>query len=613
MGEIGPFQAVVLGVLQGATEFLPVSSSGHLVLTEYFMDVNGGGLTFDVFLHLGTLLAVLVYFWRDWWKILKSLRTPSLKNPDFKLLLLLIIGTIPGGIIGVLLEGWVEQQLRSPWVVVSTLILVAFVLYFADKTMNIKKAISGLNIKDAIIIGISQGLAVVPGVSRSGITMSAGLFLGLSREEAARFSFLLSCPIILGAGLFEGIKFLGTQGASLSQEIILGFLASFISGLLVISFLLNFLKRHTFLPFVIYRILLASLVIFFLLGPGAKDSFGYFEGAKSQNRLSKLITILGKGVVNITSKPLKEDYALLPYGDEGLISGIIIDTDGHVVTDGVGIVDKRSLEITLWNGQRWPARFLAEDPVSRLAVLAIEAPKEVLSNLKPLPLSVDSKVNIGEAAFIIGNPLGLGTSFTKANIFSQPRSIETKDGYIVDRVIVFDRTVPKGLNGAALIQASGMGIGIVSGAFFHERPGMEREGLGFAIPVSYVLRIARSIITKGHVDHVWLGATCKTVTPELASILRLPVKKGVIVFKVHKGSPAWKAGLRGGRDFVRIGNQGLWVGGDIIIKVNGKDIPDLPTLVDILEQIGPGKKAIFTVIRGKREKKISLYLGKRKF
>lgn len=607
MSEMGISQAVFLGLIQGATEFLPVSSSGHLVLAEYFMDVTGGGLAFDVFLHMGTLLAVIIYFFRQWWRLFCSIFSPGWKNPDFRLLVALVLATIPGGLAGLLLEGWVANTLRSPWVVVFTLTGVAVILFLADRNLKGERTIEGLGLKGAILIGVAQALAVVPGVSRSGITMSMGLLIGLNREDSARFSFLLSCPIILGAGVFESIKIFGSSsGPLVSGPMVAGFLASFVSGILVISFLLNFLQKHTFLPFVIYRVALAAIVVFFLLTPGHGNSMA----------TSSLIPRLGKGVVNITSKPLEESYALMPYGDEGLATGIIIDNQGHVVTDATALVDKRSLEVTLWNGARWPAKFLGIDPPSRVAVLTIEAPQGVLSSLMPFQLSTDVRVGPGDHVFLIGNPLGLGTSVMAGTIFSAPRSIATPSGAVLDRVIVFDRCVPKSLAGSALVKRStGMGIGMVTMVF--SRPRGQGAGgracLGFAIPVSYVLRVSQAIISKGHVDHVWLGATCKTLGPQLAQVLGLEVERGVLVLEVHKGSPAWKAGLKGGDHVVQLGNQRIQVGGDVIVAVNGRAVFDLPMLVDVLEEIGPGEKAVFKVVRKGRERNIALYLGKKRY
>lgn len=259
------FDAVFLGILQGITEFLPVSSSGHLVLAEYFLGLKGTSLAFDVTLHLGTLLAVLAFFYRDWTGMLMSLMPGNHACRDRKLLLYLIAGTVPGAAAGFLLEHAVSTYLRSPWVVVCTLAGVAVLLGLAESMARLEKALLSIRLPDAILIGISQAMAIVPGVSRSGITMTCGLLRGFSREAAARFSFLLSAPIIAGAGLYEGLKLLKYGGADISLNFLWGFIASAVSGYLVIAFLMNYLKTHTFYPFVIYRLLVAAVVAAILI------------------------------------------------------------------------------------------------------------------------------------------------------------------------------------------------------------------------------------------------------------------------------------------------------------------------------------------------------------
>ena len=604
MEYIKIIETIFLGVLQGATEFLPVSSSGHLVLAEYFMDVKGAGIAFDVFLHLGTLLAVFIYFWKDWLRILRSLGSPSFKDPDFRLLVLLVIATVPGALAGAALEGWVEHALRTPWVVVFTLFLVAIVLLYADRSSTKKKVIHGLSLRDAVVIGISQALAVIPGVSRSGITMSAGLFLGLSREESAHFSFLLSCPIILGAGLFEGVKMYNSSGLALSSTYYIGLFTSFFSGILVISFLLNFLRRHTFVPFVIYRVILAMVVAFTLLGSAHGQDYNA-EG------ISAMIERLGEGVVNITSKPLGDDYMLLPSGEKGMQSGFILDGQGHVVTDAASILDPHSLEVVLYDGQRWPARLLGKDPDSQIAVLKIEAPEPVISGLRPIALAGDFKARTGEVLYVLGNPIGLGTACSRATVFFPSRSIRTSQGLIVDRVIELDRPLPPCLFGGPLVDLSGRGVGMISGAFTDHDFGKGVVYIGYALPVRLILRVAKAIITHGRVVHAWIGVTAKTITPQLASILRLPVKNGIIIVEIRPGSPAAKVGLKGSKKKVRIGNQTYWVGGDIVLAIDGKSIKGVDDFIERLEEKGPGKRVRLTVLRGRRKRYISLYPGKR--
>ncbi len=255
-------EAIALGVLQGITEFLPISSSGHLILAEKFFHIEGTGLTFDVFLHLGTLLAVLIYFWQDWWNIL-SFKRDKKHNP--RLLFYLVLATIPGVIAGLFLEDAVATVFRSAERVAFMLIIMSIPMILAEIFSRQKESVYQLNLPKALIIGCAQALAVIPGTSRSGITMSAGMLVGLKRPEAARFSFLLSAPIIAGAGFYEALKVL-QGGEPFSIVYVIGFLASFISGLAVIAWLLRFLRTHTFYSFVVYRVLLAVFILWRLNG-----------------------------------------------------------------------------------------------------------------------------------------------------------------------------------------------------------------------------------------------------------------------------------------------------------------------------------------------------------
>jgi undecaprenyl-diphosphatase len=254
-------EAIFLGILQGVTEFLPVSSSGHLVLAEYFLGLKDTSIAFDVTLHLGTLISVFSYFWQDWLGMAKSLvpgRTS--KKGDRRLLFLVLIGTVPGLLLGCLLEGAASTVFRSPWMVVATLSGFAVLLWLAERLASHERSFKKFSWKDAICIGTAQAIAIVPGVSRSGITMTMALFLGFERRAAARFSFLLSAPIIAGAGLYEGLKVWQDGFGTLGMDFLWGFIAASLSGYIVIAFLMRYLARHTFYLFVYYRLILAVIV-----------------------------------------------------------------------------------------------------------------------------------------------------------------------------------------------------------------------------------------------------------------------------------------------------------------------------------------------------------------
>jgi undecaprenyl-diphosphatase len=262
--------AILLGVLQGATEFLPVSSSGHLILAEHFLGFSEGGLAFDVALHLGTLAAILIYFRGDF-RLMAAALLPG-RGSDAegalhrRLFCFLALATVPGALFGLWLEKPAETLFRSPALVATTMGGVGLLLLWAERAGRRCRDIRTLTLTDALLIGLSQALAVVPGVSRSGITMTTGLFRGLNREAAARFSFLLSAPIIFGAGLHSLPKIIkqGTDGGE-GTLYLAGFLAAALSGYAVIAWLLKFVRTRSFDIFAYYRLALAGLVYLSLL------------------------------------------------------------------------------------------------------------------------------------------------------------------------------------------------------------------------------------------------------------------------------------------------------------------------------------------------------------
>lgn len=264
------FQAIFLGFIQGVTEFLPISSSGHLVIFEHFLGLSGTPLEFDVFLHLGTGIAVLVYFKEDWLRMMRNLLKihKKEKNGGRIEIVNIIIGTIPAILIGISIDDIVENHLRNPWIVVWTLILVSIFMLLAEKYSKKIKEYSDINAKNSLIVGISQAIALVPGVSRSGITMTTGLFLGFNRVAAAKFSFLLSAPIIFGAGFYEMLKLYFTGFHTVTPMYFVGFISALISGYFSIAFLMKFLQTRTFMPFVYYRIILAIVVSIALITKG---------------------------------------------------------------------------------------------------------------------------------------------------------------------------------------------------------------------------------------------------------------------------------------------------------------------------------------------------------
>ena len=260
------FYAIFLGLLQGATEFLPISSSGHLVLAESFLGIEEGGLAFDVALHLGTLLGVIIYFRRDFTMMFTAVVKPRILGEEARsqrlLALYICLGTIPAVVAGYLLKDAAETVFRTPVFIAGSLAGAGLLLLLADKLGKHQRSMKTLGLADAAVIGLAQALALMPGVSRSGITMTAGLMRGLNRMSAARFSFLLSAPIILGAGIYN-LPAIIRQGSEPGQQsfYLAGFLAAALSGYLVIAFLLRFVQSHSFAVFAYYRFVLAGLVL----------------------------------------------------------------------------------------------------------------------------------------------------------------------------------------------------------------------------------------------------------------------------------------------------------------------------------------------------------------
>lgn len=252
-------QAIILGIVQGLGEFLPISSSAHLVLVPWLFRWPDPGLTFDIALHFGTLIAVVIYFWRDWIRLISG-GVHGVKTQDGRLFWYLVAASIPGALIGFMLENYAETIFRTPVLIAGMLILMGIILYWADQKGKKEQEVEQISLKTALLIGFSQALAVIPGVSRSGITMTVGLLTGLTRESAARFSFLLSTPIIFGAAMVK-LPELIANPAAVNANFITGIVVAFLAGILSIGFLLKYVQNKNFLPFAWYRFILGSIVI----------------------------------------------------------------------------------------------------------------------------------------------------------------------------------------------------------------------------------------------------------------------------------------------------------------------------------------------------------------
>ncbi|MBI2798296.1 undecaprenyl-diphosphate phosphatase [Candidatus Saccharibacteria bacterium] len=250
---------IVLSVTQGVTEFLPISSSAHLLLLPWLLNWPDPGLAFDAATHIGTALALIVFFYKDFWRLYKE------KQP---LLWYILIASVPAAILGFigsdLIDKYLHKSAAAPLIVGIGLMFFGLVLYVIDKTAKLEKNLEKMKLSDSLIIGFAQALALIPGTSRSGVTISAGLLLGYSREEAARFSFLLATPISLGAGAYSLLSIIKDPAATRSESItltVVGIVVSFMVGLAVIKWLLDYLRKHSMLVFVVYRVIIGLGVV----------------------------------------------------------------------------------------------------------------------------------------------------------------------------------------------------------------------------------------------------------------------------------------------------------------------------------------------------------------
>ena len=259
--------AVILGIVQGATEFLPISSTGHLILARSVLGIDGGNaLAFDAILHLATAAAVIVYFLEEIWlliqTVLRKLGRLPVDEKNMVIVYAIIAGTIPAVILGLSLESFMETVFRSPLLVAGVLVLGSIFFMYAEYKYQNTPFTSDIDTKMGLKIGLFQSLALIPGMSRSGATIAGGMLLGLTRVEATRFAFLLAVPVILGAGAKKLLELISFNGDVAWMPIVVGAVTAFVVGLMAIHFMLGFVKNHTLWPFIWYRIILAGFVTF---------------------------------------------------------------------------------------------------------------------------------------------------------------------------------------------------------------------------------------------------------------------------------------------------------------------------------------------------------------
>jgi S1-C subfamily serine protease len=315
---------------------------------------------------------------------------------------------------------------------------------------------------------------------------------------------------------------------------------------------------------------------------------------------------LAPGVVNITSTVLERDFFFNDVPRQGAGSGSIIDKRGYILTNHHVIEDARKLEVTLASGKKYTAKFIGSDPDSDLAVLKINAPA---GELTVIPMGSSHNLKVGQKVLAIGNPFGLGQTMTRGIISSIARTIRAKSGVLVEDIVQTDASINPGNSGGPLIDSSGNLIGITSAIF---SPTGASVGIGFAIPVDTAKRVVQDLIEKGQYLYPWAGVTLMTLTSGLAEALQLSVEQGALVLEVMSGSPAEKAGMRGGQRRVQVGNHIIQVGGDVIVSMDGEPVTDADMVIRKMRKSRAGTRVRFEVVRGKGERReITVSLGEK--
>jgi undecaprenyl-diphosphatase len=271
--DVTVWQAILLGILQGVTEFLPISSSGHLVIVPHLLGWPDPGLALDTMLHMGTLLAIIAFFWAELWRLVKaavaSLQRRSLSDPQARMAWGIVLATIPGAVVGFMLQDTVERLFAMPRAAAALLLGTAALLIVAEYAGARARPVTSLSWLDALLIGVAQTLAIAPGISRSGATISAAVLLGFRREDAAQFSFLLGVPIMLGSGLYQLVELVttpATTGSPRAGLVVAGVIAAALAGYLAIAGLLALLRRWGLYVFALYCAILGSLVLTNVIG-----------------------------------------------------------------------------------------------------------------------------------------------------------------------------------------------------------------------------------------------------------------------------------------------------------------------------------------------------------
>lgn len=320
----------------------------------------------------------------------------------------------------------------------------------------------------------------------------------------------------------------------------------------------------------------------------------------------KIYEEMSPGVVNITTTTISYDFFFNPIPESGTGSGSILDKKGHILTNYHVVENARKLEVTLFDGSKWEAKLIGADTSNDLAVIKIKAPQE---KLKPIPFGDSSNLKVGQKAIAIGNPFGLERTLTVGIISSIGRTLRAVNGRLMRGIIQTDAAVNPGNSGGPLLDSSGKMIGITTAIF---SPVGANIGIGFAIPVNTAKKIVPQLIDRGRVSRPWLGITGQDINADMANLLKLP-SPGILVARVEKGSPADKAGIKGGKSYVMIGNLRIFIGGDMIVAIDGKAIKNMDQVVEEIESRSIGQSVELTIIRDKKQKVVKVTLAEMPF
>lgn len=309
-------------------------------------------------------------------------------------------------------------------------------------------------------------------------------------------------------------------------------------------------------------------------------------------------------VANILTKTVEYDFFFNPVPVEGAGSGFLIDSDGHILTNFHVVQGAQTIEVTFSDRSNYKARLIGSDTVNDIALIQITAKGH---KLVPLPLGDSRSLQVGQRVLAIGNPFGLQNSLTTGVVSSLGRTVQTGDNTFIDEAIQTDAAINRGNSGGPLLNSHGQVIGINSALL--SPTGASSVGIGFAIPINTAKRVAQDLIEHGRVRRATLGAEGRTLWPDLASALGLPVQRGVLIESVNPGGPGASAGLRGGNRVVLAGLRELKIGGDVIVALNGEDVNSRSDLNLLLNRARPGEKVVLTVVRNTRKINVPVTLG----